>query len=95
MIQMEVEQTRQKTTYYDYRAFGPTYKEGQQVLVFFPTLKKGETKSFPSFNKGRYTSDEIINDLIFRVCHDETKKIIKVHYDRLNKYRCGANISQY
>ena len=40
---MEVEQTRQKT-YYDYRAYGPTYKEGQQVLVFFPTQKKAKQK---------------------------------------------------
>ena len=46
-IHMEVEQTRQKT-YYDYRAYGPTYKEGQQVFVFFTTVKIGETKKFSS-----------------------------------------------
>ena len=47
-IQMEVEQTRLKT-YCDYRANGPTYREGQQVLVFLPTLKKGETRKFTAF----------------------------------------------
>ena len=36
---MEVVQTRQKT-YYDYRAYGPTFREGQQVLIFHPNSKK-------------------------------------------------------
>ena len=33
------EHTRQKT-YYDYRAYGLTYTEGKQVVVFSPILKK-------------------------------------------------------
>ena len=36
---MEVEQTHQVTPY-EYLANGPTYSEGEQVLLFFPTLKK-------------------------------------------------------
>ena len=91
-IHMEVEQTKQKT-YYDYRAYGPTYKEGQQVLVFFPTVKKGETKKFTSSYKGPYTNVKIINDLNFQVCHNETKKTIEVHYDRLKQYRCRERTS--
>ena len=90
---MEVEQTRQKT-HYDYRrAYGLTYKEGHQVLVFFPTVKKGETIKFTCFYKGPYTIVEIITDLNFRVSQDETKKIIKVHYDRLKQYRCRERTS--
>ena len=50
-IQMEVELTRQKT-YYDYHAYRSSYREGHQVLVFFPTVKKGEPKKFTSFYKG-------------------------------------------
>ena len=37
---LEVEKTRQKT-YYDYCSYGLSYNEGEQVLVFFPILKKG------------------------------------------------------
>ena len=61
---MELEQTRQKTCY-DYCAYGPTYREGQQVLAFFPTVKKGETKKFTKFYKELYTIVETISDLNF------------------------------
>ena len=83
---MELEQTRQKT-YYDYRAYGPVYHVGEQVLIFFPTVKKGQTKKFTSFYRGPYKILEIINNLKFRVCHEETRKVIKVHYDRMKKYK--------
>ena len=39
---MDVEQERQKT-YYDRSRYGPSYKVGEEVLVFNPTVKKGET----------------------------------------------------
>ena len=88
---MELEQTLQKT-YYDYRAYGPVYHVGEQVLIFFPTVKKGQTKKFTSFYRGPYKILEIINDLNFRVCHEETRKVIKVHYDRMKKYKLRERI---
>ena len=45
--QMEVEQSRQKTKN-EKRAFSG----GEQVLVFFRTLKIGEIKKFTSLYKG-------------------------------------------
>ena len=79
---MDVEQERQNI-FYDRSKYGPNYKEGEEVLVFNPTVKKGETQKFTSFYRGPYTIVEIINDLIFRGEDYKTKKAIKVHNDRL------------
>ena len=81
---MKVEQERQKT-YYDRRRYGPNYKVGEEVLVFNPTVKKGETRKFTSFCGGPFIIVEIINDLNFMVENKKTRKAIKVHYDRLKK----------
>ena len=43
--------------------------------------------------KGPYTIVETITELNFRVCHDETKKTIKVHYDRLKQHKCREQTS--
>ena len=81
----EAEQGRQKT-YYDRGVYGPKYKVGDLVLVFFPTVKVGQTKKFTSFYHGPYRIIEIINDLNFNLHHLENNKVIKVHYDRLKKF---------
>ena len=63
---MDVEQERQKS-YYDRSKFGLSYKVGQEVLVFKPTVKKGETRKCTSFYRGPYIIVEIIDDLNFKV----------------------------
>ena len=83
---MDVKQERQKS-YYDRSKYGPCYKIGEEVLVFNPTVKKGETRKFTSFFRGPYIIVEIINDLNFKVEDKKTRKAIKVHYDRLKKHK--------
>ena len=83
---MDVKQERQKLNY-DRSKYGPSYKFGEEVLVFNPMLKKGETRKFTSFFRGTYIIVEIINDLNFKVEDKKTRKTIKVHYDRLKKYK--------
>ena len=83
---MDVEQECQKS-YYDCSKYGPSYKVGEEVLVFNPTVKKGETRKFTSFYRGPYIIVEIINDLNFKVEDKKTRKAIKVHYDRLKKFK--------
>ena len=80
---MDVEQERQKS-YYDRSKYGPCYKIGEEVLVFNPTVKRGETRKFTSFYRGPYIIVEIINDLNFKVEDKKTRKTIKV---RLKKYK--------
>ena len=77
---------RQKS-YYDRSKYGTSYKVGEEVLVFNPTVKRGETRKFTSFYKGPYIIVEIINDLNFKVEDKKTRKAIKVHYNRLKKYK--------
>ena len=62
----DVEQERQKS-YYDRSKCGPSYKVGEEVLVFNPTVKKGETRKLTSFYRGPYIIIKIINDLNFKV----------------------------
>ena len=50
---MDVEQERQKSSY-DRSKYGPCYKVGEEVLVFKPTVKKGETRKFTSLYRGPY-----------------------------------------
>ena len=83
---MDNEQERQET-YYDRREYGPSYKVGEEVVVFKPTVKKGETRKLTSFYRGLYIIVEIINDLNFKVEDKKTREAIKVHYDRLKKYK--------
>ena len=73
---MDIEQERQKT-YYDCSRYGPSYKAGEEVLVFNPTVKKGETRNFTSFYKGPYIIVDFINDLNFKVEDKKTRKTIK------------------
>ena len=80
----DVEQERQKS-YYDRSKYGPSYEVGEEVLVFNPTVKKGERRKFTSFFRVPYIIVEIINNLIFKVEDKKTRKAIKVHYDRLKK----------
>ena len=87
---MDVEQERQNI-FYDRGKYGPNYKVGEEVLVFNPTVKKGETRIFTSFYRGPYTIVEIINDLIFRVDDKKTKKAIKVHNDRIKNIKRQKN----
>ena len=83
---MDVKQERQKS-YYDRIKYGPSYQVGEEVLVFNPTVKKGETRKFTTFYRGPYIIVKIINDLNFKVEDKNTRKAIKVHYDRLKKYK--------
>ena len=61
---MEVEQTRQKT-YYNYHAYGPRYREGQHVFVFFSSVKKERNKKFTFLHEG-YT--QLLNLLCISCC---------------------------
>ena len=82
---MDVKKERQKT-YYDRNRYEASYKVGEEVLVFNPEVKKGETRKFNSFYRGPNIIVEIINDLNFKVEDKNTKKAFKVLYDRLIKY---------
>ena len=75
---MDVKQERQKI-YYDRSKCGPFYKVGEKLLVFNPTIKKGETRKISFFYRGPYIIVEIINDLNFKVEDKKTRKVFKVN----------------
>ena len=80
---VDVQQERQKT-YYHRSKYKQNYKFGEEVLVFNPTVKKGETRKCTSLYRGQYIIIVTINNLSFKLEYKKTRKAIKVHYDRLN-----------
>ena len=78
-----------KKTYYDRSRYGPSYKAGEEVLVFNPTVKKRETRKFTSFYRDPCIIVDFINGLNFKVEDKKTRKAIKFLYERLKKYKTG------
>ena len=81
---MDVDKERQKT-FYDRIRYGPSYRFGDEALVFSPIVKMGDTRKFSSLYRGPYTIVEIINDLSFKLEDKKTRKVIQAHSDRLKK----------
>ena len=71
--EIELKLTRQKT-FYNFRAYGPTNSDGEQLLVIVRTIKKGGTKKFTSFYEGTITFVETVIDLNFCVSLEELWK---------------------
>ena len=87
---MDVKQESQKT-FYNRSRYGSSYKVGEEVLVFNPTVKKGEARKFNFFHRLPFTIVEIRYELGFKVEDKKTRKPIKVHYDRLKKRNTREN----
>ena len=57
------------------------------MLVFIPTVKKGQKRKFAFYYRGPYTIAETKNDLIFNIVDKKTWKAINFHYDRLKRQK--------
>ena len=62
---------------------GATYKEGEKVLLYHPTIAVGTTFKFASPWKGPYSIEKCLNDVTFRIMEQNSSKQKSVHYDRL------------
>ena len=70
----EVKQTRQKT-YYNIRPYGPTYSEGEQVLVLFQTVNKQKTEILPVFTEIPTLSWKLLTIEIFVPVMTDRRKL--------------------
>ena len=68
---------------YNEKVHGPTYKEGQKLLLYHPVIAFGTTSKFASLWKGPYVVENCSNDVTFRIKEENSSKQKFVHYDRL------------
>ena len=77
------EKQKRRNAIYNKKVHGPTYKEGQTVLLYHPVLAVGTTSKFASPWKGPYVIEKCLNDVTFRIKEENSAKQQIVHYDRL------------
>ena len=77
------EKQKRQSAIYNKKVHGPTYKEGQKVLLYHPAFAVGTTSKFASPWKGPYVNEKCLNDVTFRIKEENSSKQQILHYDRL------------
>ena len=77
------EKQKRRNAIYNKKVHGPTYKEGQNVLLYHPVIAVGTTSKLASPWKGPYIIEKCLNDVTFRNKEENTAKQQIVHYDTL------------
>ena len=80
------EKQKRRNAIYNKKVHGPTYKEGQKVLLYHPAVAVGTTSKFASPWKGPYNIEKCLNDVTFRIKEENSTKQQIVHYDRLKPF---------
>ena len=80
------EKQKRRNAIYNKKVHGPTYKEGQKVLLYHPAIVVGTTSKFASPWKGPYVIEKCLNDVTFRIKEENSAKQQIVHYDRLKPF---------
>ena len=80
------EKQKRRNAIYNKKAHGPSYKEGQKVLLYHPAIVVGTTSKFASPWKGPYIIEKCLNDVTFRIKEENSAKQQIVHYDRLKPF---------
>ena len=80
------EKQKRRNAIYNKKVHGPTYKEGQKVLLYHPVIAVGTTSKFASPWKGPYIIEKCLNDVTFRIKEENSAKQQIVHYDRLKPF---------
>ena len=80
------EKQKRRNAIYNKKVHGPTYKEGQKVLLYYPAIAVGTTSKFASPWKGPYVIERCLSDVKFRIKEKNSSKQQIVHYDRLKPF---------
>ena len=79
-------QQRRRNNLYNKRVHGPTYKEGDYVLLHYPVVQPGKSPKLASPWRGPYETLKCLNDVNYKIKEITTGKVQVVHYDRMKKY---------
>ena len=80
------EKQERRNAIYNRKVHGPTYKEGQKVLLYHPAVVVGTTSKFTNPWKGPYVIENCLNDVTLKVKEKNSSKQQIVHYDRLKPF---------
>ena len=80
------ENQKRRNAIYNKKVHGPTYKEGQKVLLYHPVIAVGTTSKFASPWKGPYVIAKCLNNVTFRIKEENSIKQQIVHYNRLKPF---------
>ena len=71
---------------YNKRVQGPTYNEGEYVLLHYPVVQPGKSPKLSSPWRGPYVIVKCSNDVNYKIKEMTTSKVHVVHYDRMKRY---------
>ena len=80
------EKQKGRIAIYNKRVHGPTYKEGQKVLLYHPAIVVGTTSKFASLWRGPYVIEKFLKDVTFRIKEEKSSKQQIVYYNRLKSF---------
>ena len=80
------EKQKRRNAFDKKKVHGPTYKEGQKVLLYHLAITVGTTSKFASRWKGPYIIEKCLNDVTFKIKEATSSKQQIVHYDRLKLF---------
>ena len=92
-VKIQRASSRQKR-YYDRRANGRPYNNGDLVWLYEPNRKPGMCKKLQRYWKGPFTILQKINDLLYRIQRSPKTKSRVVHFDRLKEYRKRGDLEE-
>ena len=76
-------QQKRQCAVYNAKVHGPTYTEGQLILLHNPATPQGLSLKLHSFWRGPYKITQVISEMTYIICEIETNKELIVHYDRM------------
>ena len=79
-------QRRRRNNPYNKRVHGPTYKEGEHVLLHYPVVQAGKFPKLSSPWRGPYETLKCINNVNYQIKKKTAGKVQVVHYDRMKRY---------
>ena len=79
-------QQRRRNNLYNKRVHGPTYKEGEYVLLHYPVVPLGKSPKLSSPWRGPYEIFKCLNDVNYKIKEMTTGKVQVVDYDRMKLY---------
>ena len=79
-------QQRRRYNLYNKRVHGPTYKEGEYILLHYPVVQSGKSPKLASPWRGPYKILKCLNDVNYKIKELTTGKVQVVHYDRMERF---------
>ena len=79
-------QQRRRNNLYNKRVHGPTYKDGENVLLHYPVVPVRKSPKHSSPWRGPYEILKYINDVNYKIEEMTTGKVQVVHYDHMKRY---------